>query len=431
MLHSPDQRASGRPRTSTPARAPSPLRIALTSYRSAPHVGGQGVYVSALSAALAKLGHAVTVVSGPPYPDLDSSVELVRLPSLDLFAHKNAFLALRPRHLGAWADVAEWALHNTGAFGELFGFGVRFDHWMRANGHAIDVIHDNQTLCRQMGAFAGAGRPVLATLHHPISVDLRVALAAEPRRLERIFLRRWHGFVRTQARVARALPHILTVSQASKQAAVTDFGLDPARISVHPNGVDQAVFFPDDHSPRDPNLIVTTASADTPLKGLSVLIRAFAQVRQCAPDARLMVIGRLREGPTKRALDALGLNAAVSFHADLPKTQVADLFRRAGLAVFPSLFEGFGLPAAEAMACGACVITSDGGALPEVVGEAGRVVPKNDPQALGEAITDLLASPAQRASLGAAAAHRAREVFSWRAHAERAVSLYLTAGAPC
>ncbi len=400
------------------------LRIAFASYRTHPHVGGQGVYVRAVTAALADLGHRVDVVSGPPYPDLDPRVGLIRLPSLDLFARDNAFAAFRPRFLGSWPDLAEWALHNTGAFGEVYAFGARFADWARAHGHRYDVIHDNQGLSQGLLAAQRAGPPAVATLHHPISADLDCALAAEPRLWRRMLLRRWHGFVRTQAAVARQLPALLTVSHAAKTRAVADFRLDPTRVHVCPNGVDQGVFHHRPDVARDPNVIVTAASADVPLKGLAVLMRAMARLRDSHPGARLTVIGRLRDGPARDALEASGLGDRVTFVSDLTADDIAALYARAAVVASPSLFEGFGLPAAEAMACGAAVVATDGGGLPEVVGDAGVITPAGDDAALAAAIAGLLDSPERRRALGTQAAARARAVFSWRVHAEAAVALH-------
>lgn len=411
--------------------AQRPLRIALTSYRSAPFVGGQGIYVSALSAALTRLGHAVTVISGPPYPELDPSVTLFKLPSLDLFTTDNALLAFRPRFAGNRADLCEWWLHNTGAFGELFAFDLRFMRWWAHNGRGFDVIHDNQTFSRGITRLATTGVPVVTTLHHPISEDIRLALAGEPSWLKRQCIRRWHSFTKTQARLGRQHRHILTVSEASKHMAVADFKFDPDAMTVSPNGVDHDVFFPDGQTQRDPKLIVTTASADTPLKGLPVLIKALHRVRQHRADTRLVVIGEMRDrGATAQALAQTGLmRDGVEFTGRIGRTALADLFRRAGVAVFPSRFEGFGLPAAEAMACGACVVTSDGGALPEVVGDAGVVTRVGDVAGLADALMDVLGDPARRLALGAKAAARARAVFCWEKHAQAALALYQKAGA--
>ncbi len=418
LKHLPD---IGAPQALQPHDAP--LRILLASYRSHPHVGGQGVYVRHLSQALTALGHRVDVASGPPYPDLASGIGLVKLPSLDLFSADNALAAIRSKHFASWSDLSEWLAHNSGAFGEPYAFGRRLHRFIRLNPDRYDVVHDNQTLARALLQIRKAV-PVVATLHHPISIDLRLALQSEKRWWMRALIRRWHRFVGMQAGVARRLEYILTVSEASKAAAMQDFGVPARAFHVAPNGVDQNIFAPRPTLRRDPNLIVTTASADTPLKGLPVLIEAFAKIASAFPDARLVVIGRLRPGPTSAAIEAADLQQRVQFRGALEQEQIAALFCRAAIMVSPSLFEGFGLPAAEAMACGAPVIVSDGGALPEVAGDAGVITPKGDAAALAQAMAQLLRNPAERKRLGAAALARAQERFSWRAHAQHAVHLY-------
>lgn len=398
-----------------------PLRVLVASYRSHPHVGGQGVYVRELSRALADLGHSVTVASGPPYPDLDPRVALAKLPSLDLFAEKNALKALRRSHLKSWADVSEYLAHNTGAFGEMHSFGRRLRRFLRANPGAFDVVHDNQSFASSLPRIARGVAPVVATLHHPITRDLKAALSRTPDWPGRILLRRWHAFLTMQARTARRLPYILCVSEAARRAAVEDFGLNSSRLFVVHNGVDHAVFRPDPDVARDPNLIVSAASADVPLKGLEFLIRAFARLK--SPDVRLTVIGALRDGPAKQALTGSGVQARVNFVSALTSDQIADLYRRAAVFVAPSLFEGFGFPAAEAMACGAPVIATDGGALPEVVGEAGLIVPAGDDAALAWAMATVLTEPDEQARMSETGLERAQS-FSWPDHARAAVALY-------
>jgi glycosyltransferase involved in cell wall biosynthesis len=398
------------------------LRVLFASYRSHPQVGGQGVYVREVTRALADLGHEVTVVSGPPYPELVAGVRLERLPSLDLFAEKNALAAFRLRMLASWPDLAEWWLHNTGAFGEPYAFGERLRAWLAPRRGQFDVIHDNQGLYATLPAL---GLPTIATLHHPITVDLEHALAAESRPMFRALLKRWHSFLKTQARVACALPTILTVSQASKIRAVLDFGVDPARIRISPNGVDHDLFRVRPQIAREDGLVVSTVSADTPLKGLVVLIDAMAQVRAQAPHAKLQVVGELRDGPARRAIARHGLEDAVIVSGRLDQAAIAELYARAAVVVTPSLFEGFGLPTAEAMACGAPVVVTDGGALPEVAGDAGLVVPAGNPGALATAILRLLQDGALRRELGARGAQRSRARFSWRAHALAATAAYV------
>ncbi len=406
------------------------LRILLTGYRSHPHVGGQGVYLYELSRALLELGHEVHVVSGPPYPELDPRVMLHRLASLDLFSRSNAVLAFHPRFLTRHADLAEWALHNTGAFGEPLAFAMRLKQWLASRPGRYDVIHDNQGLAGPMLDAARAGKAALtATLHHPITIDLEYALAAAGSAWKRALVRRWHGFVPAQGHTARALSALLTVSCASKDRAVRDFDLDPNAIVVAPNGIDHDIFTPRPATPREPGLIVATASADVPIKGVDVLMDGFARLADQRPNARLTLIGRLRDGAAKERLAASGHADRVTCVADLSRTDVADLYRRAHVVVSPARFEGFGFPAAEAMACAAPVIASDGGALPEVVGDAGVLFPSGDGAALSAALDALLSDPGRAQALGAQGQARAKARFSWRAHAEAALEVYARVGA--
>lgn len=403
-----------------------PLRVLVTGYRSHPHVGGQGVYIRELTRNLRDLGHSVTVVSGPPYPELDPGIALETLPSLDLFAEENAFLALRWRHLASWADLSEWLAHNSGAFGELYAFGRRLERFVAANPDRFDVIHDNQTLATP---FLRIDRqiPVITTLHHPIAIDREYALAAPGKWWEKLLTRRWYRFVGMQARVSRRMARMLAVSEAARDSHAEHYGTDPDRVRIAFNGIDHAIFRPDPDTPREPGLLVTTASADAAIKGLDVLIDALARVAAARPEARLHIIGRLREGPAKAAIAAKGLSDRVTTSADLTRDAIADLYRRANVVVCPARFEGFGFPAAEAMACGAPVAASDGGALPEVVGETGLVSPAGDGAALGENIARLLDQPELADRLGRAGAERARAEFDWSAHALAATRLYAEA----
>lgn len=399
------------------------MRVLVTSYRSHPHVGGQGVYVYELTRALQAAGCRVTVASGPPYPELEAGVELVELPSLDLFAEDNAFLALRWKHLKNRADRREWLAHNTGAFGEMAAFGERLDAFLAREGHRFDVVHDNQTLSAPMLRVARR-RPLVTTLHHPIGIDRDFAIAGAAGLKDRLFTRRWYSFVDQQAATARRLDRFLAVSAASRDAYAARCGVDPANVEIAYNGIDHSVFRPNELVRRETDLIVAAASADVPIKGLDVLIDAFAALAPEHPKLRLSVIGSLRDGPTKRALDASGLASRVEFRSGLTRREIADLHRRATVFVSPSRFEGFGFPAAEAMACGAPVIASDGGALPEVVGDAGIVTPAGDAEALAAVLRALLKDADARARMSEAGAARARTAFTWRGHAEAALSLY-------
>lgn len=394
--------------------AKAPLRIAFLSYRSDPRVGGQGVYLTQAAGALARLGHQVEILSGPPYPDLPAGVSLTPLPSLDLYSQPhNGHLALRAHHLLSWADTAEYFGHLSGAFTEPYSFGRRAAAYLRRHRQRFDVVLDNQSLASGLLTIQQMGLPVVGVVHHPIRRDLELALAAQPYFGRRQLLRRWYSFLAMQEKVAPRLKTVITVSESSRRDASLYLGVDPSRSTVVPLGIDSDVFHPKPHVVRRADRLVTTASADTPLKGLPVLIEAYAELVRTRPSLELVVVGRPRKGPTLDLLEARGLRSRVRFVHDLSGTDMAELFASATICVTPSLYEGFGLPAAEAMACGAPVAVSDGGALPEVVGSAGLVTPKGDPAALAAGLADLLADPARREAMGRAGIARARERFSW------------------
>jgi len=407
-----------------PTRPPhTPLRVLVSSYRSAPHVGGQGVYVRALSRALADEGCAVSVISGPPYPDLDTDIDLIKLPSLDLFSVDNAFMAVRGRHLMNKADRVEWLAHNTGAFAEMASYAYRLRAWVAQHGHAYDVIHDNQTLALPMLG-VDTHVPVITTLHHPIAIDRDFAVAGAGNWWRRALSRRWHSFVDHQAKAARRLPRFLAVSDAARQSYAARCGVNPDRVTIAFNGLDLDNFKPDPDRVRDSDHILALASADVPIKGLDVLIEALAVLKARGRTPMLTVIGQLRDGPTQRALKAHGLMDAVRFVSGLSQTEIVTLYQRATVFVSASRFEGFGFPAAEAMACGAPVIVSDGGALPEVAGEAGLVTPVEDAPALAEALIRVLDDPALRQTMSQASTDRAHSQFRWSTHAQTSIALY-------
>src|SRR5918999_1704739 len=178
-----------------------PLRIALLSYRSKPHSGGQGVYVRALSRELTALGHAVTVVSGQPYPELDAGVPLTELPSLDLYREPDPFRTPRPSEFRDWIDVAEWATMCTAGFPEPLTFSLRAARLLLPRAAEFDIVHDNQSLGWGLLRLVRAGVPTVATVHHPIAIDRRLELAAAPTLRRKVTLHRWYAFTGMQARV--------------------------------------------------------------------------------------------------------------------------------------------------------------------------------------------------------------------------------------
>jgi glycosyltransferase involved in cell wall biosynthesis len=400
-----------------------PLRICLLSYRSNPHCGGQGVYLKQLSRSLKELGHHVEVLSGPPDPQLDDGIPVHRVPSLDLYNPDDPFRLPRLHELGRPANLYEWLNVSTMGFPEPFLFGLQAYHFLRRHGHRFDIVHDNQSL--SYGLWAASRRlPTLATIHHPITVDLKIALQAENVFWRRLKTLRWHSFLGMQKQVARTLPLLLTVSRCARGDIGRDFGVHPSRFRIVPNGINTDLFHPLPDIPREPHRIIATNSADTPLKGLAFLLQAVADIRRRRP-IRLVVIGRPKpKGPIARLVGELDLAPQVTFTGRISQDAFIREYARAGMAVVPSVYEGFGLPAGEAMACGLPVIATTGGALPEVVGEAGVLVPPRDPTALAAAIEDLLDHPDKAAALGQRGYARVQAHFTWQRAAEKTVAAY-------
>ncbi len=396
------------------AHSSGKLRIALLGYRSHPHVGGQGIYLHYLSKALVDLGHSVDVISGPPYPELDERVQLIQLPSLDLYAHPNPTRALRPTHFLSLADFYEWWSKLSGAFGEPYSFGRRLQHYFKKYKPQYDIVHDNQSLCYGLLALQKRGVNVIATVHHPITQDRDLALAATTEKGQRWLINRWYSFLVMQKNVVQKLNHVITVSHQSQRDIVAAFDRPAEQIHVIPNGVDAGVFKPLEHITRTAFRLITTASSDQPLKGLNVLLRAMAQLRNEFPALHLIVIGKLKEnGETQKELQALNLQDAVHFKSGISNQQLVEEYAQASIAIVPSLYEGFGLPAAEAMACAVPLICSDGGALPEVVGDAARLVSAGNVDELQTALRELLSDDNARAQLGARGRAHIQQQLSW------------------
>lgn len=402
-----------------------PLRICLLGYRSHPFVGGQGVYLNYLSKALVDVGHSVDVISGPPYPVLDSRVTLIKKPSLDLFAAKSHVTALRPRHLKSWSDFFEWWSMLTGGFAEPYTFGRRVAKHMKSHADDYDIVHDNQSLGYGLLAIQRQGIATVATVHHPITRDLQLALDAAPNWRHRLLVRRWHSFLGMQKKVVQRLNHVVTVSEQSRSDIADAFELPESNISLIYNGIDTETFAPRPHIQAKPFQVMTTASADQPLKGLKFLLEAIADLKPRYPQIQLLVVGKLKQGgQTERQLQKLQLTDCVRFVSGISTDALVDYYSEASVVVSPSLYEGFGLPAGEAMACQRAVISSDGGALPEVVGDAGIVVPAGDSDALSQALEKVLTDDALRLELGRKGRQRILGTFCWKVAAREFTDYY-------
>jgi glycosyltransferase involved in cell wall biosynthesis len=403
------------------------VRVALLSYRSKPHCGGQGVYVRHLSRELVHLGHEVEVFSGQPYPELDEKVRLTKVPSLDLYREPDPFRTPRLGEYRDLVDVQEVATMWAAGFPEPRTFSRRVLRLLRERADDFDVVHDNQTLgSALLGLEAATGLPLVATVHHPISIDRRIDLQNAPTLRKRLSLRRWYAFVRMQARVARGMRAVLVPSESSRRDLVREFGVHPARVRVVLLGVDDGFVPPT--APRIPGRILAMASADAPLKGIATLVEAFAKLRTERPSLELLLVAKPSPGgPTDELLDSLAVRDHVRFVHGLTDAELVELMGSAEVACVPSLYEGFSLPTAELMATATPLVVSRAGAIPEVVGPDGLCADLVTPGDVGElvsALASLLDDPERRARYGAAGRRRAEELFSWRAVATATAAAY-------
>ncbi len=401
----------------------APLNICLLSYRSNPHCGGQGVYLKNLSRALKDLGHRVEVISGPPDPQLDDDIPLHPLTCLDLYNPADPFRVPTLKELSNPINLMEWLGVSTMGFPEPFTFGLRAYLYLKSRLHTYDIVHDNQSLSYGIWAINKLA-PTIATIHHPITVDRKIAIRSVSSPLRKMKEWRWYSFVGMQKRVSRTLPRIIAVSKSAKKDIGRDFNIPANKFSIVPNGINTDLFYPIDDIEREKNRIIVTNSADTPLKGLFFLFQALAELNKFQ-DVSVTVVGEpKKDGDLVKLIRRLGIGHCIHFTGRISNGEFVRQYARATAAVVPSVYEGFGLPVGEAMACGVPVISTTGGALPEVVGDAGILVKPADSRALAGAIRDLLNNPLRAKELGMAGYRRVHKHFTWKKAAEKTVSAY-------
>jgi glycosyltransferase involved in cell wall biosynthesis len=402
-----------------------PLRVAYLTYRGKPHVGGQGVYTRHLTKALADLGHSVEVFGGQPYPVLDDRITMHKLPSLDIF--NDTYPGRVPAYweIKTWPDVVETARFMTGQFSEPLAFSKRALRTLTPRVNDFDLVHDNQCLGWDILKIEKL-IPTIVTLHHPITKDRELEMSHAPSRWKRRSVGRWYSFVDMQGKVASKMPRIVVVSENSITDINKDMGVSRDRMRLVPVGVDPDLFKPQPHIARQPGRLITTASADVALKGLSYLLEAMAALRKDR-DIRLTIIGKPRPGHSMYLIDSLGLRPHIDFVSGVTDERIVELYAEAELAVVPSLYEGFSLPAIEAMSTGICLVATDGGALPEVTGTHNETVlqcPAANAEALAAAIATGLDSGELRARIGEAGRQRVISRWTWKHCAELTVEQY-------
>ncbi|MBM3118537.1 MAG: glycosyltransferase family 4 protein [Chloroflexi bacterium] len=403
------------------------MRICLMSYRCYRYSGGQGIYVRYLSRSLHNLGHEVDVISGPPYPELDDGVKLIKLPSLDLYSlPQTQRFFISPRELNSLPNIVEWLGVCCGFFTEPSTFGMRAYSFLQNNNRykKYDVIHDNQSLSYGILKIKGLGTPVVTTIHHPIPIDRDLAIKAAKSLWQRMGIRRWYAFANMQLKVAKRLSHFITGSQNSYRQIIEIFKLPKDSLEVIYDGVDSSVFTQSSDVRRLENRLLVINSGDTPLKGLKFLLEAVAALRS-ERKIDLVIVGKqMKNGYTQGLIEGLGIADCVTHMGQVDTAELVRQYSMATMVVVPSVYEGFGLPAAEAMSCNTPVISTTAGALPEIVGDAGILIPPANTRALVAAIANLLDNQDNRRHLGEMGCRRVRQMFNWENTAKHTIDVY-------
>jgi len=393
-----------------------PISVCILCYRANPYSGGQGIYLKYVAEELARRGHTVHAVIGPPYPDDLKGVTVHCVPNNQYFIRKRLAIIERddPFRIFHPLDFYEYMASRAGAFSEISTFGLRAFPLVRDlhYRHEFDVIHDNQSLGYGLLLMRALGVPLIATIHHPLTIDLANVLERTQRFKNKMKTVMFYPTL-MQSFVAKRLDHIITVSENARRMITRDFGVDPDNQTVVYNGVDRRVFRPLPGVKKKRGMILFVGNVEDGKKGFAYLLRAMPLI-----DRRVRLVAVDGGAPHRRVTDRLmaayGLHGRVVFTGKTDTADLVRLYAEAELAVVPSVYEGFGLPAAEAMACGVPVVSSDGGALPEVVGDAGVVVPARDERALAEAVNRLMQDPRRLAAMSRAGVRRVASLFTWR-----------------
>ena len=390
------------------------MKIGLLSYRSHPYSGGQGIYVKHLSKALSYLGHEVSVLSGQPYPELDDSIELIKIPSLGMFETEDRMKLFSLKLLFKPLDLYEWLTVMTGGFPEPYTYGRRVYKYLKSNKKDFDVILDNQSLCGSLLKIQEI-LPLAVTIHHPITKDHKLEMENAANWKEKLSSMRWHNFLPMQKRVAPKLNKIICVSGPSKEDIIKEFLVDDKKIEVILNGIDIDKFVPGSKDLVQVNKIITTASADIPLKGLKYLILALPKILKSFPKTTLTVIGKSpSNSEVSKIIDKLDLNNIISFRSGISEDEIVHLYHSSEIAVIPSLYEGFGFGAGEAMACGVPLISTHSGGLKEVVGESAVEIMPFSAEEIEKAVINLFNNREKMKELSEKGRQRMESKFDWK-----------------
>ncbi len=406
------------------------MKILFLLHQGNMYSGGQGVYTAQVTRELARLGHEVHLVVGPPWPDTDPAVTVHRVPSWSVYRlleTQRMFFYGRPlREIFAPLNLYELASSRAGQFSVMSAFSWRaYGQWRELQArHRFDIVHDVQVLGYGSWMIHASGMPMVANIHHPLSIDRRNQVQQALGTRMKIRKVMFYPFFMQEV-AARRMDRIITGSENSRASVQEAFALRDEQITAIHDGVDTTAFRPLELAKR-PHSILFVGNSDDRNKGARYLLEAARILLDRGVDFHLTFKDRLDAQMAPAMIRDLGIGDRVTFLGRLSVEELARLYNEHEVLVSPSLYEGFGLPAAEAQACGTPVVATTAGAFPEVVGDGvtGTLVPPGDARALADAIEQLLRDPARRMAMGTAGVRRIEEQFSWRTCAMRTAELY-------
>ena len=381
------------------------------------------------------MGHEVEVIASAPLPEVSEGIILHQLKSSSIY-HPGSSFSRNLTKVRNPLDLYELCASRLGIFAEPWAFSFRAYTKLKelCKQRRFDIIHDNQGLGYGLLLMKRLNIPVIATIHHPLSIDKQADMEQAIGFRDRWRIRRFYSFIRMQAFVARRLDRIITVSQSSAKDTGIFFKVHADKLRVVYNGIDTKIYNRDEEASHNRNGLIMVGNTDDRKKGALYLLQALQLLRE--HGIKLTIVDDAERhssyiedvGPLPsygfKLVKKLNLDDIVQFTGRLTQEELVKHYSAAKIAVVPSLYEGFGLPAAEAMACGAPVIATTGGALPEVVGNAGILVPPRKADALAVAIKQLLNDEETQRRISEAGRKRVEEKFNWEQAAIRTLEVY-------
>jgi len=399
------------------------LKIALLSYRSDPFSGGQGIYVKNVSEALLSRGHEITIFSGNPLPEVDKAIKVEKIDTpgffetFDSIERIKIFTTLEKNRL----NLLDFFETFTGTFTEPVFFGERLikNKVFQESVDTFDIFHDNQSISAYPQTIL---KKLITTVHHPIHVDKEIDLATEKNFFMRLSIKRWYSFLNFQKKNLASVKKVISPSASSKNDICNYFDYPSKNISVIWNGInlDDCKF----HQRETFNAnFVTIISSDVPMKNLKTVLKAIYLLKQDGLNAKLTIIGDLRE-ENKNLINKFDLANNIDYKSKLPRDELIKALNDADIGIAPSSYEGFGFPLVEMIATGLPVIVSDKASLPELAGNAGLIFDSKDSTDLKKKMKELIENKILRNKLTENSKLRRDDFFGWDEYAKKLEDLY-------